>query len=276
MQMDISFECDCGEVIKTIVGVPMPNFEAEKNRDSATEHYEEILCDECGKENEVMVVNTFFAADCYVNNGDNEVNYGMPYFPEDDYDDWYESNKTQYEIFNDHIKSIESLLEVQVESSVQFSLLVMLYGHIVAAVEGYLAATFIHKVINSEELIKKLVETDPTFSKRTFSLKEIFEKQSALKTTVADYLKELIFHDLKKIKPMYLSVLGHDFENISWLFQAVKVRHDCVHRAGFDKEGNQIVVDEDVIRELVAKCTEMVTSVEETVSKISEPDDLPF
>ena len=116
--------------------------------------------------------------------------------------EWYIYSKSPVGIFNKQIQSVEELLEVQVSNETQFSLLVMLHGHTVASVESYLASTFIHKVTNSEELIRKLVETDPEFSTTKFTLKEIFEKQENLKLTVAKYLKDLIFHDLKKVKPM--------------------------------------------------------------------------
>ena len=48
-----------------------------------------------------------------------------------------------------------------------------------------------------------------------FTLKEIFEKQEGLKLTVATYLKDLIFHDLKKVKPMYKEVLDCEFRDIA-------------------------------------------------------------
>lgn len=278
MQMDISFSCDCGEEIDTTVYVPMPNFEAEKNKDSASENWEEIYCDSCGKEHEAYVTNTFYAADCSINNGDTEVNYGMPYFPDDEQEElnWVIESQDQIDIFKAHISSVESLLSLDVNDEVKFSMLVMLYGHVVAAVEAYLSSTFIHNVTNSERLIRKLVETDPAFSKRTFTLKEIFEKQESLKLTVANHLKDLIFHDLKKIKPMYRDVFEYDFGDISWLFQAVQVRHHCVHRAGYDKDGKKIEVSDEKLRELVAKSVELVDALEVRAKEIEFDNKLPF
>ena len=88
MLMDISFSCECGERIEETVYVPAPNFVAEKNKDSASESYEEINCAFCEKEHQVLVVNTFSAADCYlVSEGSSDVSFGIPYFPESDYDD---------------------------------------------------------------------------------------------------------------------------------------------------------------------------------------------
>lgn len=280
MQMDISFSCQCGQHIEEVVHVPEPNFMAEKNKDSGSEHWEQICCESCGDEYEITVMNSFGGADCYVDNGDVEVNFGMPYYPESDYDqdelEWFIGSKTQIEIFQNQIKSVEKLLEVEVDGETYFSLLVMLHGHVVAATEAYLASTFIHQVTNSEELTRKLVETDPTFSKMKFTLKEIFEKQEGLKLTVATYLKDLIFHDLKKVKPMYKEVLSCEFGDIAWLFQAVSTRHHCVHRAGLDKEGNQVEISIDSIKELVAKSVELTSGIEEKVSKIPDTNDFPF
>jgi len=157
------------------------------------------------------------------------------------------------------------LLEVEVPSSAQFSLLVMLHGYVVSAIEGYLAGVFIHLVTSSDDLTRKLVESDPEFSKQKFTLKEIYEKQSTLKVTVSKYLKGLIFHDLKKIKPMYKAVLGHDFQNISWLFEAVIIRHDCVHRAGYDKDGNKVSLSNESIVNLLGDVTDLSYEIEETI-----------
>ncbi|MFM5578540.1 hypothetical protein ACET7N_07485 [Aeromonas veronii] len=268
--MDVSFVCECGELIDDIVYVQDPDFSAEKNRDSQTDSWQEVYCHSCDKEYTVQVTNTHYGAMASLDSGDVEVNYGMPYYPEGDPDElyWYIDNKTHHDILKNHLKSVRTLLDVEVPPETSFSLLVMLHGHVVSAIEGYLAGVFIHQVTNSEDLTRSLVETDPEFSKRTFSLKEIFEKQSGLKVTVATYLKELIFHDLKKIKPMFRDVLGHDFGDISWLFKDVLKRHDCVHRAGYDKDGNEIEVSKESILELLERVEVLADSVEVTLNQL--------
>ncbi|MFT0773010.1 hypothetical protein [Psychrobacter aquimaris] len=282
MLMDISFSCECGERIKETVYVPAPNFMAEQNKDSASQHYEEISCKSCEKEHEVLVVNTFSAADCYViSDGDSNVIFGMPYFPESDYDKnelaWLIQSETQIDIFQNHIKSVEKILESDIDEEAYFSLLVMLYGHVVAAVEAYLSSTFIQKVTNSEELTRKLIETDPTFSKMKFTLKEIFEEQEKLKVTVATYLKSLIFHKLDKVKTLYENVLDCEFGDISWLFKAVIIRHHCVHRAGYDQENNKIELSVETLRELVTRAKDLTSLIESKLHPTSLTEfDLSF
>lgn len=261
MLMDISFLCECGNQIEETIDVPEPNFMAEKNKDSGVEHFEEIFCESCEKQNEIYVVNTFYAADCSVNYGNTEVSFEMPYYDDEELE-WILESENQISIFNSQLESVEKILEVDIEEEAYFNLLVMLYGHIVAAMEAYLSSTFIQKVTNCENLTRKLIETDPNFSNMKFTLKEIFEEQEKLKVTVATYLKDLIFHNLEKVKPMYGDVLDCDFGDIGWLFKAVKIRHHCVHRAGFDKEGNKIDLTEELVRELVVKVRDLTTQIE--------------
>lgn len=176
--------------------------------------------------------------------------------------EWYIYTQSQIGIFNKQIYNIYELLRLELSGETQFSLFVMLHGHIVASIESYLASTFIHRVTNSEVLIRKLVETDPRFSKMKFTLKEIFEKQETLQLIVAEYLRSIIFHDLAKVKPMFKSVLDVDFGDISWLFKAVDVRHDCVHRAGFDKDGNKVDITRDSIGTLIEQSRRLINFID--------------
>ncbi|MFL0862786.1 hypothetical protein [Vibrio parahaemolyticus] len=274
--MDISFGCRCSHHIEATVYVPAPDFMAEKSRDSTSEHWEEIECEKCGDMYEAYITNSFSYAECSIDNGEIDVNYSVPYYPdlgEDDLD-WFIESSKQFSVFERQIENVKGLLEAEVSEEQAFSLHVMLHGHVVAAVEAYLASTFIHKVTNNSDLIQKLVETDPTFSQQKFTLKEIFQKQNQLKQTVAKYLKDLIFHDLKKVKPMYKEVLSVDFGEIKWLFQAVSTRHHCVHRAGYDKDGNPLVIGAESIRELVDKSWSFIVFIEEKLKTLEQQSDL--
>jgi hypothetical protein len=139
---------------------------------------------------------------------------------------------------------------------------VMLHVHIIASVEQYVSSIFIHKVTNSDDLTRKLIESDPEFGNRKFSLNKIYLQHEKLKITVAGYLKSLIFHDMKKVKPLYKNVLGFEFGDISWLFKAIKFRHDCAHRAGRDKEGNKVSVTHQGIRELMTQSRELAGRID--------------
>lgn len=189
----------------------------------------------------------------------------------DDYDDteldWEITSSNQLKIFNDHLASIENLLDIKLDQKTEFNLLVMLHVHVIAAVEGYISSAFIHKVTNSDDLTIKLIKSDPELGKKNFSLKDIYLQHEKLKLIVASYLKSLIFHDMKKIKPMYKSVLDFEFGDIAWLFKAILLRHDCAHRAGYDKDENKIEITREDIKELISKCKVLVNEIDQSINK---------
>lgn len=176
--------------------------------------------------------------------------------------EWDIISSDQLKTFHSHLESVDKLLKIDFEEKTQFNLLVMLHVHIIAAMEYFLSSTFIHEVTNSTELTRKLIETDPEFGNRKFTLNKIYLKQEELKVTVASYLKSLIFHDLKKIKPMYRNVIDFNLGEISWLFTAVLCRHDCAHRAGYDKEGNKVDLTVKSIQELMRNCKELAEKID--------------
>ena len=104
------------------------------------------------------------------------------------------------------------------------------------------------------------------------SLRDLLGTYEKSGLTVATYLRDLIFHDLAKIKPMFKDVLGCDFGDISWLFEAVKIRHHCVHRAGQDKDGNKVDISKESIRNLANRSSNLVHAVETRIDQISRSD----
>ncbi len=188
--------------------------------------------------------------------------------PEKDELEWELVNSEQLKMFNKQLAEIPAMLQIDTTQNAQFSLLVMLHAHVVSALEHFLSTTFIHCVTGSDKLTRKLVETDPEFGNRKFSVNEIYAQHSNIKSTVATYLSGVIFHDMRKVKPMYAEVLACDFGDISWLFRAVILRHDCVHRAGYDKDGKSVAVSIESIRELVKNCRDFAERIDNHVQKL--------
>lgn len=185
-------------------------------------------------------------------------------------DDWNVPGKTRLELFDESIQAVLEILNIEVSDSATRNLYVMLYGHTVAAVEGFLSSTFISTTLTSNTYIQALVESDPEFANRKFTLKDFFAKQASLHNEIGTYLKEVIFHNVFKVKSMYMSVFNIDFGDVVWLSKAVLVRHDCVHRAGYDKEGLEVPITSRAIKDLVAQCKALVHTVDAQIHALPE------
>ncbi|MBT0622542.1 hypothetical protein KIH32_01390 [Pseudomonas fluorescens] len=265
MDLNITFTCGCGGFVDETIQHEGPDFAAVTDEDSLREYWQTIICTECGKDYDAQIISTI-----------SETDVNIPFV----IDLFYEAQSYaelaeiaaeieethQLDIYRKVSTDVVSLLRHPYPSEVKATLNNMLFAQVVTAVEAYLSSSFISTVINSDILIRRLVETDPELAKRQFSLKEIFTQWEGLKLLVAKYLKDLIFHDIKKIKPMYRSVLEIDFGDVAWLFKAISIRHDCVHRNGFDKDGNQHQIESDAITDLVRQCTHLVAQIEENLT----------
>jgi len=196
--------------------------------------------------------------------------YLLPGEVENNYDyynkeiEWDIHSSKQLKVLDNNLDNVLSLLEVNTDEQTKFTFYVMLHAHIVAAMESYLSSTFIHKVTNSDELIRRLIETDPELGKEKLTLKNIYNKYESLKEDVAKYLKNIIFHRLDKVRPMYKSVLNIDFGDIDWLFKAIEIRHHCTHRAGLDKEEEKVKITKNSIEELVKNCKDLSELIEKS------------
>ena len=181
--------------------------------------------------------------------------YLQPYELETDpYDEeliWDICSSEQLDNLLSSMKSAQVLLSNLPDGEEQFHFFVMLHAHIVASIEAFLSSTYIHVVTNTDNLIRKVIETEPHFKDQKISFSDIYTKQENIQKIVGDYLKGIIFHKLKVARRLYKSVLNTEFGDIKWLIDAIAIRHHCTHRCGRDKEGNKVDITADSINELI-------------------------
>ena len=83
---------------------------------------------------------------------------------------------------------------------------------------------------------------------------------------VREYLRAILYHNLAKVDVLYNIALSIRILNLTSnkddLFKAVKLRHDCVHRNGFDKNGNELVV---FTKTFVSETANVIRSFVETI-----------
>jgi glycosyltransferase involved in cell wall biosynthesis len=187
-----------------------------------------------------------------------------------DSDIWLDELSDKYQVFLTHMNSVQQLVSIPLGDETQFHLLVMLHTHVVAATESYLASTYISHVVNNRDLMQKSIESDPHFREQKIPISDIFKTFENIKETCVKRLKDIIFHRIHLVKPMYKSVFNYDFGNVGWLFSAVEIRHHCAHRAGFDKDGAKVEVTVDSIIELAQKSRDLCYKVEMHVQQFSD------
>ncbi len=193
---------------------------------------------------------------------------------EDGYLDLILSDNEYFESFNDNISHIREILEVNVDGATQIHLLGLLHVSVITAIETYLSDAFINVVLNDEHYFRRFVEYNPEFSKKSFKLSEVFNVHENIKNEVRGYLFSQLWHNIKKIKPMYKTTLDVDFkDDLESIFKAIDKRHDLVHRNGKNKEGEQVMITKHDLEELINEASEFVKYINDQLGEDDEEFD---
>ncbi|WP_246008488.1 hypothetical protein [Afifella aestuarii] len=176
-----------------------------------------------------------------------DFDYGLEH-DESELDDWldYEASADPYRVFMDSYHHTGDLLADH--GGVRGDHLVnrMIFSQQITALEAYLGDTLLNEVMRDKEAMQRLIDKDEDLAKEKFTLSQISNDPGLVERKVRTHLREIQYHNLKKVDVLYSIALGVRILDLAAdkasLFKAVLLRHDCVHRNGFDKEGNEIDV----------------------------------
>lgn len=146
----------------------------------------------------------------------------------------------------------------------------MIFSQQITALEAYLGDTLLNEVMNDPAAKQRLIEHDTELVKAKFSLAEISNEINFVELKVRERLRSILYHNLAKVDVLYKISLGirilDGANDRDGLFNAVKLRHDCVHRNGFDKDGIELqVFTKEFVQDAADLIREFVESTEKAI-----------
>lgn len=274
----VKFDCPiCHRSAANKVLVPEPNWGAsDKVSELTSESETEVVCDLCGAVFSAYVQNS--ASDCSVTLDDypeTEVLADNAFFAPSADDDWLNTDLPENPsgIFLDsHYHAGDILAEYGIGgrgvlSHSAFIINRMVFSQQVSALEAYLGDTLVQQVKQSQIATGKLLANDDELKDVKIGLAEIVISPDIVSKTVQAHLQKILYHNLAKVAVLYKIALDIDIwpdEVIKkGLFRAVQYRHDCVHRNGRDKDGNeQQVFTTEYVKEMLDAMSKLVRHIE--------------
>jgi len=175
--------------------------------------------------------------------------------------------------FRSQLSNITDFLQQEVRKPQEFSYFVMLYLQLAASLEYLLYRVFLKTVTGHDNFKAKFIESDDEFKEREIKLSQIFRKYAELDITIANRIKQILFHDTKKVISLYSSVLGFQFGDARWLSKLMSERHDCAHRVGHNKDGVRLDISKRKISKIIKKCNSLADDLECKLNEIAEQVD---
>jgi hypothetical protein len=201
-------------------------------------------------------------------NADNQVWISPHVFSDEEYYDYEEqyeaiiANKFFYDSFQNDISNVRELNEIQIENQELLAVLKrQLYITAIGTLETFLSETFINLIDENPDYFRNFVETYPNFKKRKFQLNDIYSEYDKLQETAKKEMLEVIYHNLEKVKNMYISAFKIKFPDISELSKAVNTRHHLVHRSGKTKDGAEVIIDKETVSKLSYQISDFVENI---------------
>ncbi|MCK4819161.1 hypothetical protein KA005_25540 [bacterium] len=190
-----------------------------------------------------------------------------------DYDEYLVNNIAEiteyYHNFSGSILDIKKLLEVDIDGSVNHCFYRLLYVNVITTMETYLSDAFINSVVPDAELMRSFIESTPEFKAEKIPLANVYKAAEEIEQRAKKYLADVVWHNLGRIKPMYKSVLGIEFDTkLGPITKEILNRHDIVHRNGKTKSGEEIFITKEGVKVLISMVEAFIKEVDEKLSKM--------
>lgn len=198
-----------------------------------------------------------------------DLNYGLKH-ERPDPDEWldYDVPTNPFSIFMDSYHHTGVLMADVGKDDGRYLINRLIFSQQVTALEAYLGDTLLNVVTTDTNAMQQLIDADEELSKQKFTLAEIRKEPGLIERRVRERLKTIVYHNLSKVDVIYNIALGIRILSLTdkktELFQAVMLRHDCVHRNGFDKEGRELSV---FTRRFVGETADLIRRFVENIER---------
>jgi hypothetical protein len=168
----------------------------------------------------------------------------------------------------DRLAQSKQVLTLQGAPSAQLLARNLAFSSVITSLESFLWETVVYWVDHDNSTIVNIVKNIPVFRDQPLKLGQIFEKSETLKDDVKAYLQNLVWHQWNKVAPLFTVGLGLENPGFGQFEDALKKRHDIVHRSGISKTGVPVSVDDREIEALCEQIIRFATEIDEKLANL--------
>ncbi|WP_120232836.1 hypothetical protein [Chryseobacterium sp. AG363] len=286
----LKFNCiDCNnEVESENIYIPSPDYSADTSRESQADEDGYAVCSKCKKDYEISIYVSFSGGDGYIQELDEET--PLEIIENYDYElDAILSNNHFYENFKNEINKISDLNDLNITSEEDskkerdsfvsaYGMLLpdelietlrkLLYTNVITCLEAYLSSAYINTVISKPQNLKKFYETFLEFQKEKVTLSKLYELKDQTEEIAKQAMHKVLYHNLDKVNAMFKDTFAIPLPDFSKLTRSIEIRHDIVHRNGFTKDNELIIITQNDITELIDITEKFVSDLDIKINKL--------
>jgi len=172
--------------------------------------------------------------------------------------------------FRESIKNIQIIINLPVDvKDIKENLYRIMYANVITVIETFLSDSFTKIVIKNENFKLKLLDSIPELSQKKLNLRDAYDWIENMDDNITEVLQTISFHNLGKVKGMFENVLGINFpDDMGYIYKAIIIRHDIIHRNGKNKKGEIIKITREIIQELIEVVDKFIKYIESQISNL--------
>lgn len=185
---------------------------------------------------------------------------------DDDWDD-FDVPSDPFAVFNTALTDAAVLLD-EIKGT-RYLLNRLVFANFITAFEVLLADTLINRVLSNDKVRHRLIEKDKVLSEKRFTLAQIATSPDLIETTVRSRLRAVLWHNVKNASDLYrqsfdIDIMAMFDKDTPTILKAIEYRHDCVHRNGRDKDGNDLnVFTKEYLNNIALLLSRVATTLEQ-------------
>lgn len=242
----LRFTCPgCGVHGSTEIRMPGTDWTGDTADERYVEEDGEVTCGRCGETMAIRIGNQDGTATVAVlDRPGTEVEIG----PVELVEDWdVDYAPDPYGVITATLRDARDILDRHGDEVAASTINRMVFVQQVAALEAYLCDTLMIAIDADDAALGRLVRVDGALGEVTVSLAEVLkggEAREMVRRRARQRLRRQLYHRLDEVERLYRTVVGIELFPEPWdrigLVDAMPLRHDCVHRNGFDRDGARL------------------------------------
>ncbi|MGT3339624.1 hypothetical protein ACVSUB_21510 [Yersinia enterocolitica] len=189
----------------------------------------------------------------------------IDYWDDRDYEDqiqWFTKEERAFPLFNEQIHNIRTTLNNDTSPLV----LKMKFSYIVTLMESCLGDMLKGFIFSDNKYIINALNGVKELKEIKVPLIEVHQNSDLINKSILKVLSEYLYHNVEKIVPIYRSVVGETLpdnikKELGKIIKIVNMRHDIVHRNGYDIEGTEIELTSEIYNTAIQDIVDFVTAM---------------
>lgn len=172
---------------------------------------------------------------------------------------WLSKERHAFENFLASINEVQSIIP----QNPSLILIKMNYSYVITLMESCLCDMLKSIVLYDDAYLKNAITKIEDLKQQKVNLFQVYSDVNIVKKMALSTLSDILYHNIPKVISIYSMVLGERKpENITekteFICKAVDIRHDIVHRNGYNKEGNEHELNLEILNLTIAKICEFI------------------